>query len=56
MIFLETSQKRITEDKNDRNVPHLEIIVNIKILLKPIINKIQESSIHSVQINHLVIY
>ena len=25
MIFLRSSEKRITEDKNDENVPHLEI-------------------------------
>ena len=57
MKLLGTIEKDISKDKNDENVPHLEIIgVVSATLLTMITNKIQELGIHLFQINHLVNY
>ena len=57
MKLLGTIEKDITKDKNDENVPHLEIIgVVSATLLTMITSKIQELGIHLFQINHLVNY
>ena len=55
MKLLGSIKSKITKNKNGESVPHLEIteviLVHCKIM---IINRIQESSIHLFQINHLV--
>ena len=60
MKLLGITKCKITKDKNDENVPHLEItevvLVQCITLLTTIINKIQEFSIHSFLINRLLNY
>ena len=60
MKLLGITKYKITKDKNDENVPHLEItevvLVQCITLLTTIINKIQEFSIHSFLINRLLNY
>ena len=57
MKLLESTESKITEDKNGENIPHLEItevvLVHV-ILLIMIISKIQEFCIRLFQINNLV--
>ena len=59
MKLLGNTKSKITKDKNDENVPHLEItevvLVHCK-LLRMIIRKIQEFCIHLFLINRLVNY
>ena len=59
MKLLVSTKCKITKDEKVENVPHLkitELILVIVILLTKIINKIQESCIHLLLINHLVNY
>ena len=59
MKLLVSTKCKITKDENVENVPHLkitELILVIVILLTKIINKIPESCIHLLLINHLVNY
>ena len=59
MKLLGSTKSKITKDKNDENVPHLETtevaLVNYNITNK-IINKIQESCIDLFLANHLINY
>ena len=59
MKLLESSESKITKDKNGENVPHLEITEVVLVhcnIVKMNINKIQEPDMHLLQINHLVDY
>ena len=59
MKLLGSTENKITKDKNEEKLPHLELQKQywfIVILFIMIINKIQESSIHLFQINRLVAY
>ena len=53
MKLLGNTESKITKDKNAENVPHIEVIA---ILLIMIINQIKEYYIHLFQTNHLVVY
>ena len=57
--LLRNTKNKITKNKNDENVPHLEItevLFSIVIMSMMIINKIQESFVHFFLINCLVNY
>ena len=59
MKLFGSTKSNITKDKNGKNMPHLqinEVVQYIVILLITIINKIQESYIHLILMNHLVDY
>ena len=59
MKLLGSTENKITKNKNDEKVPHLELQKQywfILILFVMIINKIQESCIHLFLINRLVAY
>ena len=59
MKLLESSESKITKDKNGENVPHLEITEVVLVhcnIVNMNINKIQEPVMHLFQINHLVVY
>ena len=58
MKLLESTENKITKDKNGENVPHLqitEVVLVIAILLKMIISKIQEYYIRLFPINRLAV-
>ena len=58
MKLLESTENKITKDKNGENVPHLqitEVVLVIATLLKMIISKIQEYCIRLFPINRLVV-
>ena len=57
MKLLGSAKRKIDEDKNSENLPHLkvtEVLVSIVMLTTMIINRIQESCIHLLEISHLV--
>ena len=57
MKLLGSAKRKIDEDKNSENLPHLkvtEVLVSIVMLTTMIINRIQESCIHLFEISHLV--
>ena len=56
MKLLGNSKSQITKDKNDGNVPHLEITEVILIHCNIVNNEIQDFCIHLFLINHLVNY
>ena len=59
MKLLASTENKITDDKNDENVPYLEITEVVLVhcnIVKMIINRIQEFYIHLFQIIHLVVY
>ena len=59
MKLLGTTENKITKDKNNENVPRLEIaeilLVHCNKILIMIISKIQGFYIHLLQISHLVV-
>ena len=55
MKLLESTENKITKDKNGENVPHLEV-TEVVLVHCMIVNKIQEYYIHLFQINLLVVY
>ena len=59
MKLLGSTENKITKDKNDENVPHLEItdvaLVHCDIVNIMIIRKIQEYYIRLFQINRLIV-
>ena len=61
MKLLGSTENKVTKDKNDKNVPHLEtteiVFINrfIVILLIIIMSKIQEYYMHLFQINGLAV-
>ena len=59
MKLLASTKGKIAKDKNDENVPHLEIVelvlVHCNLLNNDSINKIEEYYIHFFQTNHLVV-
>ena len=59
MKLLASTKSKIAKDKNDENVPHLEIVelvlVHCNLLNNDSINKIEEYYIHFFQTNHLVV-
>ena len=60
MKFLGTTDIKINKDKNDENVPYLEItevvLVHSNIVNNKIIDKIYASGVHFFLINHLMNY
>ena len=57
MKLLGRTKSKIDKDKNSENLPHLEVtelILSIVMLTTMIINRIQESCIHLLEISHLV--
>ena len=60
MKLLESTENKITNDKNSKNVLHLEItevvLVHFNIVNIMIISKSQEFCIHLFRINHSVVY
>ena len=56
MELLGSFKSKITKDKNDKNVPHLEITEVVLAHCNVVNNKIQDSCIHSFLINRSVNY
>ena len=59
MKLLRSTKSKITEDENDKNVPHLEVTEVVLVQCNStspitIINKIQESCLHLFLINCLI--
>ena len=54
MKLLGSTESKITGEKNSENVPPLEIVELVLLII--IISKIQEYYIHLFQTNHLVVY
>ena len=53
MKLLGSTESKITKDKNGENVPHLEVV---EFLLIMIISKIQEYCLFLYRTRHLVVY
>ena len=44
MKFLESTESKITKDKNDENVPHLEVVDLVSVLCNLVNNDYQQDS------------
>ena len=56
MKLLGSTESKITGEENGENIPHLEVIELVLILLMIIMSEIQEYYVHLFQTNHLVVY